>query len=201
MMKQRKTSGWPGRIRTARNAGFTLIELTVVIVILSVVALLVLPRLPFAHERDLGTSARTLAGTLRYLEDRAISTKQYYRLRINLVDGTMKVTRVLPENEEVEDTDGMFTNLALREGTGFEDITTSHSGKIFEGEAVLDFSPLGSEEFFLFHLKSEDGKRFFTVALYPGSGRVEVSEGYQEGTLSGTDQEKKFSLETKEDAR
>jgi general secretion pathway protein H len=200
-MIQRNMSGWPGKIRSARNAGFTLIELTVVIVILSVVALLVLPRLPFAHERDLSTSARTLAGTLRYLEDRAISTKQYYRLRINLVDGTMKVTRVLPENEEVEDTDGMFTNLTLREGIGFADVTTSHSGKISEGEAVLDFSPLGSEEFFLFHLKSEDGKRFFTVALYPGSGRVEVSDGYQEGTLSGTDQEKKFSLEEKEDVR
>jgi general secretion pathway protein H len=200
-MIQRNMSGCQGSTLSARNAGFTLIELTVVIVILSVVALLVLPRLPFAHERDLSTSARTLAGTLRYLEDRAISTKQYYRLRINLVDGSMKVTRVLPENEEVEDTDAMFTNLALREGIGFADVTTSHSGKISEGEAVLDFSPLGSEEFFLFHLKTEDDKRFFTVALYPGSGRVEVSEGYQEGTLSGTDQEKKFSLEEKEDVR
>jgi prepilin-type N-terminal cleavage/methylation domain-containing protein len=200
-MEQRKTAGHPRNNRLVDTTGFTLIELTVVIVILSVVALLVIPRLPFAHEGDLRTSARSLAGTLRYLEDLAISSKQYYRLRINLVDGTMKVTRVLPETEETEVTDGILTNLALREGVGFADITTSQTGKISEGETYLDFSPLGSEEFLLFHLKSVDEKRFFTVALYPGSGRVEVSEGYLEGTLSGTDQEKNFSLEEKEDAR
>lgn len=187
--------------RQYRSAGFTLIELTVVIVILSVVALLVVPRLPFAREGDLKTSARNLAGTLRYLQDRAISTKQYYRLRIGLLDGDMMVTRVVPENEEVEVTDPSLANLSLREGIRFSDITSSRLGTISEGEAVLEFSPLGAEEFFLFHLKSEAGERFFTVALYPGSGRVEVSEGYQEGILSETDQQKNFSLEEQEDVR
>jgi general secretion pathway protein H len=198
---QRKTTGRPGSKRNSRSAGFTLIELMVVIFILSMVALLVVPRLPFAHERDLGTAARTLAGTLRYLENQAVATKQYYRLLVRILDGRMEVTRVLPENEEVAVTDPALANLALREGVEFADITTSRLGKISEGEAVVDFSPLGADEFLLFHLKSQDGARFFTVALYPGSGRVEVSEGYQEGALSGTDQEKNFSLEEKEDDR
>jgi general secretion pathway protein H len=201
VMEKWKTTGHPDGKRYCSIAGFTLIELTVVIVILSVVALLVAPRLPFAHERDLSTSARTLAGTLRYLENLAIASKQYYRLRVKILDGSMEVTRVLPEAEEAAVTDVALTNLALREGVGFADITSSRLGTISEGEAVLDFSPLGADEFLLFHLKSEDGKRFFTVALYPGSGRVEVSEGYREGALSGTDQEKNFSLEQKEDAR
>jgi len=169
---------------TIRNKdGFTLIELTVIIVILSVVALLVIPRLPFAHEGNLKASARTFAATLRYLEDRAIATKNYYRLRISLVDGLMEVTRVIPDNEEVAVTDVLLNRLALREGVGIADITTSRLGKQTEGKAALDFSPLGSDEFVVIHLKSEDGKNHYTVALYPGSGRVTVSEGYQEGTL------------------
>jgi prepilin-type N-terminal cleavage/methylation domain-containing protein len=189
------------RSGSSRSAGFTLIELTVVIVVLSVVALLVLPRLPFAREGNLKTSARELAGTLRYLQDQAIATKQYYRLHINLVDGAMKVTRVMPEIEEMEVTDSALTNLALREGVEFADLTTSDLGKVSEGEVYLDFSPLGSLDFMLFHLKSKERDSFFTVAVYPGSGRVEVAEGYAEGVLSGTDQKKDFSLEEKEVAR
>jgi general secretion pathway protein H len=166
-----------------RQDGFTLIELTVVIVILSVVALMILPRLPFAHEGNLKASARTLAATLRYLEDRAIATKTFYRLRITIADGIMEVTRVLPENEEMAVTDVLLHNLALREGVGIADITTSRLGKQTGGKVALDFSPVGPEEFIVIHLKSEDGSRHYTVALYPGSGRVTVSEGYQEGTL------------------
>jgi general secretion pathway protein H len=171
-----------GRVNFGRT-GFTLIELTVVIVILSVLALLVFPRLPFVHQGDLKTSARTLAAALRYLGDRAITTKNRYRLRVSLLDGSMKVTRVIQEGDEAAVTDEILNHLSLRKGIGVADISTSRLGKLSEGEAVLSFSPLGPEEFAVIHLKSEDGSRFYTVALYPGSGRVAVLEGYQEGTL------------------
>ncbi|HOI15958.1 MAG TPA: prepilin-type N-terminal cleavage/methylation domain-containing protein [Geobacteraceae bacterium] len=199
--KNGKWAQRPVKARNFRCAGFTLIELTVVIFILGLVALLVVPRLPFAQERDLGTTARTFAGTLRYLQNHAISTKMYYRLRIRILDGAMEVMRVLPEDEEVAVTDPALMKLALREGVEFADITTSRLGKISEGEAAIDFSPLGADEFLLFHLKSQAGSRFFTVALYPGSGRVEVLEGYQEGTLSDGDGAKDFSLEEKEEGQ
>jgi general secretion pathway protein H len=172
-----------------RQAGFTLIEMTVVIVILSVMALLVLPRLPFAHERDLKTSARTLAGSLRYLGDLAISTKQHYRLRISLLNNEIAVTRVLPEGDEFAVPDGTLKNLSLLDGIMFSDIVTPRLGKVAEGEAVLDFGPLGVEEFSVLHLKRKDDSRYYTVAVYPGSGRVTVLEGYQEGTLPEADEE------------
>jgi general secretion pathway protein H len=189
VIEQMKTTGLSEHIRLPGNGGFTLIELMVVIVILSVVALLIFPRLPSVHEGDLKTSARTLAAGLRYLEDKAISTKQYYRLRVNFSTGEMKVTRVIPENEEVAETDEVLSRLSLVDRTGFADITTSRLGKQSEGEAVLDFSPLGAADFVVFHLKSEDGTLFYTVVLYPGSGRVSVLEGYQDGTISAEDQE------------
>jgi len=173
----------------AGRRGFTLIELMVVIVILSVLAMVVIPRLPMAREGDLKASARTLAAALRYLNDRSIATKNRYLLRIAFQDGSMKVTRVIREGEETAVPDPFLLNLSLREGVGIADVVTARLGKITEGEAVLGFSPLGVEDFSVIHLKSEDGKRFYTVALYPGSGRVTVLEGYEEGTLPEEEQE------------
>lgn len=175
--------------RFNRQAGFTLIEMTVVIVIISVVALLVLPRLPFAHERDLKTSARTLAASLRYLGDLAISTKQHYRLHITLLNNEITVTRVIPEGDELAVHDEALNQLSLLEGIEFSDVVTPRLGKVAEGEAVLDFGPLGVEDFTVIHLKRKDDSHYYTVAVYPGSGRVTVLEGYEEGTLPEGDEE------------
>jgi len=171
------------------QSGFTLIEMTVVIVILSVVAFMVLPRLPFAHERDLKTSARTLAASLRYLGDLAISTKQHYRLRITLSNNEIAVTRVLPEGDELAVGDSALNQLALLDGIVFGDIETPRLGKVTEGEAVLDFGPLGVEDLAVIHLKRTDDSRYYTVAVYPGSGRITVLEGYQVGTLPAEEEE------------
>jgi len=175
--------------RDRYQSGFTLIEMTVVIVILSVIAVVVLPRLPFAHERDLKTSARTLAASLRYLGDLAISTKQHYRLRITLLNNEIAVTRVIPEGDELAVSDSDLNHLALLDGVVFADIETPRLGKITEGQAILDFGPLGVEDLAVIHLKRSDDTRYYTVAVYPGSGRITVLEGYQEGTLPAEEEE------------
>lgn len=186
---QATTANARGAEHAGRHAGFTLIEMTVVIVILSLVALVVLPRLPFAHERDLKTSARSLAGSLRYLGDLAIATKQHYRLRCTLLTNEMTVVRVIPEGDELPVSDPALGGLSLLEGIVFADVVTPRLGKVAEGNAVLDFGPLGVEELAVLHLKPRDESKYFTVAVYPGSGRVTVLDGYQEGTLPEEDEE------------
>ncbi len=177
------------KIRHGRQAGFTLLEMVVVIVILSVVALVVLPRLPFAHEQDLKTSARTLAASLRYLGDLAISTKQHYRLHITLLNNETRVTRVIPEGDELAVTDTSLNHLSLLDGIVFGDVVTPRLGKVSQGEAVVDFGPLGVEDLTVIHLKRKDDSQYYTVVVYPGSGRVTVLEGDQKGTLPAEDEE------------
>jgi general secretion pathway protein H len=189
LSKQHKADNCRSKNRRILQSGFTLIEMTVVIVIISIIALVVLPRLPFAHERDLKTSARTLAASLRYLGDLAISTKQHYRLRITLLTNEIAVTRVIPEGDELAVSDGTLNQLELLDGIVFGDIVTPRLGKVTEGEAVLDFGPLGVEDLTVIHLKRTDDSNFLTVAVYPGSGRVTVMEGYQEGTLPAEEEE------------
>lgn len=168
---------------TKRLSGFTLVELTVVVAILSLVALLVIPRLPSTTDGDLKNSARSLAATIRYLTDLAVATKTGYRLRLHLAAGNAEITRILPEGREAAAQDSFLHRQPLRKGIVFADITASRAGRQTAGTVALDFSPLGVEDFVLIHLKAESGNRYYSVALYPGSGRVEVSEGYREGVL------------------
>ncbi len=58
------------------NAGFTLLELIVVLLLVSLIAALIFPRLPSSQASDLRNSARQLAVLMRYLEERAVATKR-----------------------------------------------------------------------------------------------------------------------------
>ncbi len=57
------------------EAGFTLIEIVVVMVIIGMVMMLVLPRLPSSDQENLKISARTLASTIRYMQERAATSR------------------------------------------------------------------------------------------------------------------------------
>ncbi len=162
--------------------GFTLMELMVVILILSVVAVLVFPKLSNNGEADLRSSARSLAAALRYLEDTAVSTKTAYRMWINLDDSSIRVSRVLPDGDEQPDDDVFFSDKLLADDVVISDVITSRLGKVSAGEAQLDFTPMGLRELATIHLRSKKD-RFYTVTAYPRNNRVKVFENYSGGTI------------------
>ena len=168
--------------RTCIESGFTLVEMVVVVVILAVIAALVYPRLAPSGDAELRTSARSLAASIRYLEDRAITTKTAYRMRLNLNDTTIEVFEVLSDGEEQPAADVFLGRNLLADGIAIADVTTSRLGKVAAGEVSLDFGPLGLGEFIVIHLTT--GKeRYYTVQAYPRGGRVKVFDNYSGGTL------------------
>lgn len=169
------------RAGICNRRGFTLVELTVVIVILSVVALLVVPRIPAGREAELRGSARTLAATLRYLQDRAITGKTGYRMHLDLGSGATAVKKLSARGEEAPDDEFLGRRL-LAEGVTITDVMTQRGGKRTGGEALLTFGVSGIEEFTTIHLKGAAGGHF-TVMAYPSSGKVTVAEGYREEAL------------------
>jgi prepilin-type N-terminal cleavage/methylation domain-containing protein len=80
----------------AFSAGFTLLELLVVLVLISLAAALVVPRLPSTDNAALKGSARSTAALLRYLGERSTGSKILYRLHVNVSESSIKVTRKLP---------------------------------------------------------------------------------------------------------
>lgn len=164
------------------DRGFTLIEMVVVIVILSIIALLVYPKLPSVGDGDLRTSARSIAATIRYLEDLAITTRSSYRMRFNLDDATLVVKKIGADGSEQTADDLLLSRKILAEEIRISDVTSSRLGKISIGEVNLDFGPLGLREFVSIHLLSPKG-HYYTVQAYPRSGRVKVFDNYSGGTL------------------
>ena len=162
--------------------GFTLIELLVVVVLLSIVAALIVPRLPSTDSTALKSSARSTAALLRYLGERSSGSKNIYRLRINISEGTIKVSRKLAGGEELPPDDPLLTRKVLESGVVITDFQSPRLGKITEGEVLIDFGAAGLTEFLTLHLATANGDSF-TIAGYPQSGKIKLSAGYEEAAL------------------
>ncbi len=157
--------------------GFTLVELVVVIVILSITALLVYPKLTATGESGLRSSARSLSAAIRYVEDRAVSAKSSYRMKINLGDSNIQILKVMADGDEQPADDVIPGRPLIAEGISISDVILPRLGKVTEGEARIDFGPLGLGSMATIHLCSRNG-RYYTVQAYPRSGRVRVFDNY-----------------------
>jgi general secretion pathway protein H len=161
-----------------KQAGFTLIEIMVVLVIIAMTAALVLPRLPDTEAGKLKGSARSLASGIRFLNDRAIVTKGLYRLRLDLTDSSATISRISSSGQELPPDDQFLTRTLIEEGIAIEDVTDPQLGTVTEGQVLLSFGPGGNRDPIVIHLKG--GKAQYTVIAYPSGGKVKVLEGYQE---------------------
>jgi general secretion pathway protein H len=165
---------------SALTSGFTFIELMVVIAILSMLALLVFPRLPSGDSSNLRSSARSLATLIRYLGDTAITTKGRYQLRAVMGENTLSVTRQ-SGGEATSANDPFFNRRFLADGITISDVVIPRLGRVNSGEVLIDFTAEGLGEVVTFHLKGTSDKSF-TVMAFPHNGKVTVAEGYQELT-------------------
>jgi general secretion pathway protein H len=159
--------------------GFTLIEIVVVLAIIGMVLALVIPRLPNSEHEDLKTSARTLASTLRYMQDRAATARTTYYLRLEPGTDNVKVLEAAADGGEKEPEDTLLRQRPVKEGIVVADVVIPRLGKVSEGQVRLDVGMGGLRDFAAIHLRSSDG-RFWTVMAFPSGGKVKVYEGYQE---------------------
>ncbi|HZV80823.1 MAG TPA: prepilin-type N-terminal cleavage/methylation domain-containing protein, partial [Geobacteraceae bacterium] len=127
--------------------GFTLLELLVVIVIIAIAAALVAPRLPTTESMELQGSARTLAATIRYLEERAVAGKMFYRLRLNISANTVRITRKLASGDEIPPDDRLLDREIFGKRVAITDVSTPRLGKVSEGEVVIDIGGAGLTDF------------------------------------------------------
>lgn len=162
--------------------GFTLIEIAVVLAIIGMALMLVIPRLPSTEHENLKSSARTLAATLRYMQDRASTGRTTYYLHLQPGTDVVTVQEAASDGGEKEPGDPLLQQRPVKEGIVVADVVIPRLGKVTEGDVRVDVGGGGLRDFTIIHLRSSDGL-FWTVMAFPASGKVKVYEGYQEEAL------------------
>ncbi len=161
------------------QTGFTLIEIAVVMVIIGMVLLLVLPRLPSSDQENLKISARTLASTLRYLQERAATSHTGYYLALAPGTDSVKIVEIGSDGSANEPSDPLLQKSPVKEGIIVADVRIPRLGKVSDGQLRLDVGMGGIRDFVTVHLRSVEGQ-FWTVMAFPSGGKVKAYEGYLE---------------------
>lgn len=169
----------PPRPEKGVPAGFTLIEIAVVMAIIGMVLLLVMPRLPSSAQENLKISARTLASTLRYLQERAAATRTGYYLALEPGTGSVKIYEAGGDGNPKEPSDPLLQKTPLKEGVVVADVRIPRLGKVGDGQLRIDVGSGGVRDFVTMHLRSAEGQ-FWTVMAFPSGGKVKAFEGYLE---------------------
>ncbi len=157
-------------------AGFTLIELVVVMAILASVLLIAFPGMGVLDDFAFRSETRRMAGLFRYLDDRATIEGRYYRVWFFPEDDSFSVESSADGVEfgAVQDPD--IQGRALGSSTDLEDVYIAGLGTISRGEAAVIFNPSAGADPFSLHLKRD--KESVTLRYNPYSGKVRILRGH-----------------------
>lgn len=182
-------------------AGFTLLELSVVIFILGLLVTLALPRFGSIGRARLEASAKRLASLVRYLGSEAAFKSQLYRLHYDLDEHTYWVSVFAAgqnqQNQQnqidqqaraefIDDPDPLAQPVRLPPTISFADVRVPGIGRVSRGNVYTHFYPQGYTDPTVIHLRDQEA-RVMTVSIPPLIGEVGVFEGYVDGTLTATE--------------
>ena len=163
--------------RSNDPSGFTLLELTVVLIILTVVLGLVLPEASsFLFRSDMKASSRRLAGAVAYARSQAMLEGRLWELTLDLDADSFWAAAAEEENSSDLDT---IRKRTLVGEVRFMDVKKLPEETKRAGRVALHFHPKGLVEPAVIHLAGP-GKQIQTLFVKAFNGRLVVSEGYVE---------------------
>lgn len=190
-----------------KYAGFTLIEMLVVLAIIVLMMMLVLPSITSYFQLSLNSANRELATTIQQAYNAALLTGNVYRMVYDLKEQQYWVeygppNELLSTKESIEkekrkkrlagNTEGkgksnfsMDTEITRKKtklpvGVEFQDIITEESPEPFtEGQAFTHFFPHGVGEQTIIHLK-DSSKHHATLSIQPLLGKTDAYDRYVE---------------------
>lgn len=170
-----------GALRDRRGtAGFTLLEVTLVLLILAIAIGVVVPRLRDTDRARLESHVRKLAVIVRFLRHEAILNGRTYRLNYSIDEASYWVTSSDGEDEAsgFAPEEGILAKpVIFPEPIGFADLVLPDTfGEIQEGAGFTDFYPDGYVDLTLMHVGN--GQEMYTLFIDSLTGHVSVAAGY-----------------------
>ena len=172
----RKVPGKSTR-KTSGQAGFTLIELGVVMVLMALFAMFTVPLFSSTGTSKLNYSARRLSGTIKYLFNESALTGREHRLIYNLDHNTYRA-RIVEADGEIIDLPGLGKEATLAGEVSFRDVQLPGRGTFTSGEVTIQIYPSGWLEETGVHLEDGSGN-VLTLHVMPLTGTSEIFEGYK----------------------
>ncbi|MBW6486639.1 MAG: type II secretion system GspH family protein [Syntrophobacterales bacterium] len=168
-------------IHKATNRGYTLIELSVVVLLIGMMLVIAVPRVREAVFSDaLKATARRLVGAARELKNEAIREQVDYILHLDLDHPGFWVYSADTTPEKLAEIRKKASPFA--EGLKITDFIRPGEEKQTEGNAEIRFHRQGYVDPAVIHLKKND--REFTVVFQPFLNTVTVYEKYVDYTFS-----------------
>ena len=163
------------RSRLLTQKGFTLLELLVVIVLISLVSAITIPSIRTTLFSDqLKASARRLVGFINEVSQEAVSSQLEYQLNFDLNKNEIWVGSGTGEDEESQAGQKRFK---VPEQVKITEVVSVSSGNNSEGAVKLYFSKKGYVDKSAIHLRSDDGREM-TIVLSPFMGATRIFDSY-----------------------
>jgi general secretion pathway protein H len=164
------------------EAGFTLIELAMVVLVIGIVSAIAMPRFGGLLERQqMHRTINAIRGYARYLQAYAASEKCVYALTFDL-DQQILSTASLPTLECPGQT-RRLPDYVVPSTVRILDVVTPENEKLGEGQVTTLFFPNGFVQPSVIHLGGI-GVEPVTLMIEPLTGRVQVFDGYVERHVS-----------------
>lgn len=159
------------------SAGFTLLELMIVIVIMGTIMGIAIPQMNNLFEVNLKSSMRKLSGAILFCFNESVIKQTPIRLNFDMDTSEYWLSFLVTNGSTGEFVDlptDMFNREQLPPGVFFKDVLTPHSfEKETEGEAFITFYPTGFAERGIIHVTTRD-ERVYTLVTKPMTGKTVI---------------------------
>ena len=158
--------------RSLESAGFTILEMLIVLFLLTVVVVVVFPR--FSLDEDLSSTGRKLVGVLRTFQGLAVTNQQPLKLYLDLDQGTYWMMMVEGKEERLPLDPGWKIPRSLPESIRLTEVSVGQE-KRFSGRVSVSFFANGRIEPVTMYLMDEKNN-LLGLAVDSLTGWIRVSD-------------------------
>ena len=168
----------------AAKTGFTLVEITIVVFIISLFTAFALPRLPDLTAYKLEKNGRRIAHTISYLYTQASSHRMLLRFNLDIKTGKYYATTMNMDGTFEKTEFALFKKGRLSDGVKVASFTSLYSGTFIGESGYMHLMPEGFAEQAVIVLSDRKGK-MLSLVVDPLSGRVSAYKGEKQLEYAG----------------